>query len=733
MLDPEVRHGVLENGMEYFIKKNPQPKKRASFYLVQKVGAILEEDHQNGLAHMLEHLAFNGSQNFPNKEMQGFLERHGAEFGKSMNAYTALDETVYNISNVPISEKVLDSCVLILHDWSGKLTLSPEEIDAERNVVQEEWRTRNNANFRMDKIVSNLRYNNSKFARRDVIGDMNIIINFEHESLLDFYRKWYRPNLQAIVIVGDFNVDEMEQRVRKIASSLENPKQSPERTVYTIEDNKELLYGVATDIEAKNVSFEYAMKHPATSNAEKNEGYVFQQMKMNIIQQLLARRFKEELQIQGTTFTQAQAGYYPFLGGKDIFVVAGVLKEQGMHDGIKDVIAVVEKAKQTGFTPNELNLVMINFLKGYEYRNSIKEDINNDSHAEGLIASFLSNEPYLDTARMLELAEKFASTISLDEINKGLNSWFNHENAWFTIKGPKKESITYPTEKEVSTIIATVRSQTYEVSKEDTSAKTLLSEVPKSGEILAINSFEGFDKAKSIKLSNGATVWMFPTENSQNDVHYSAISKGGISLLEEQEIPSAKYLVSTVLQSGLGIHKQNQLLDILAGKALQIQPELGNYTEGFAGGSSQQDLETLLQLQYLYFTEPRFDQESFDVFKERIVSRLQSQEGNPGVVFNDSLSSVMSNYSKRRPLNSKELLETQVKLEDIESIYKERFGNISDFTFIFVGSVNDSLLLPLVRKYIGSIEGNSTKEQWKNDMVRLLRKISKSISSTQCL
>lgn len=206
---------------------------------------------------------------FQTKKCKVFLERHGAEFGKSMNAYTALDETVYNISNVPISEKVLDSCVLILHDWSGKLTLSPEEIDAERNVVQEEWRTRNNANFRMDKIVSNLRYNNSKFARRDVIGDMNIIINFEHESLLDFYRKWYRPNLQAIVIVGDFNVDEMEQRVRKIASSLENPKQSPERTVYTIEDNKELLYGVATDIEAKNVSFEYAMKHPATSNAEK--------------------------------------------------------------------------------------------------------------------------------------------------------------------------------------------------------------------------------------------------------------------------------------------------------------------------------------------------------------------------------------------------------------------------------------------------------------------------------
>lgn len=717
LLDPEIRNGILENGMEYFIKKNVKPEGRASFYLVQKVGAILEEDHQNGLAHMLEHLAFNGSRNFPEKGMQDFLERNGAEFGKSMNAYTGIDETVYNISNVPVNESILDSCVLILHDWSGSLTLSPKEIEAERLVIQEEWRTRNNADFRMDKALADIKYNHSKYAERDVIGDMDIILNFKHESLIEFYNRWYRPDLQAVIIVGDFDLDAMEERVKRTLSRLTSPENIPERPTFPMNDNTELNYGVATDPEARYISFEYAMKHPQIAEEEKNEDYILLKMKRSLIQQLLNRRFNEELQKPDATYTQAQAGYYPFVGNKDIFITAGVLKENTVKEGIKDVITVIEEAKNAGFTQEELNLAKINLLKAYEYRNSIEENITHDDHSKGLTSMFLSNEPYIETGRMYNLAKNLTDAITIKEINKCIPAWYNHKNAWFTIKGPRKSGLKYPSKEEVLQIIDQVKKKSYTINNRIKEKTVLLTKEPEKGAIVKEKAFKGFEGAKIYKLSNGASVWMFPTSNAKNDIHYSAISKGGISLLKEDQIPAAKHLVPVILQSGLAGHNQSQLIDLLAGKALQIKPELEYYTEGYGGGCSVDGLETLLQLQYLYFTEPRLTEEALAVYKEKAATRLNNQGSNPRVAFNDTVSRVMSNYSERRPLNTLKLLNEKIELEELEKIYKQRFINISDFTFIFVGSVNDSLIKPLIEKYISSIEGIAQKENWTDHKV----------------
>ncbi|MBR9854336.1 MAG: insulinase family protein [Algicola sp.] len=712
LLDSTIRHGVLENGMEYYIKKNVMPKERASFYLVQKVGAILEDDHQNGLAHVLEHLAFNGSKNFPGKGMQEFLERHGAEFGKSMNAYTAQDETVYNITDVPVNPVVLDSCVWILHDWSGNLSLLPKEIEAERNVIQEEWRAKNNAQFRMEETVSHIRYNNSKYAKRNVIGDMDIVLNFPHKSILDFYEDWYRPNLQAAIIVGDFDVDEMEQRVRTILSTLENPKNAKEREIYTVQDHKGLMYGVATDSEARFLSFEYTMRHNSVSNDKKDREYVVGNMKSALVTQMMNLRFKERVMLPGASFTQARAGYYSFIQDKDIFTMGGLLKEDNVQKGIKDVLVLVEEAKQAGFTQSELEVAKTNLLRGYEYRHNIRENISNDDHAKGMQSSYLYNEPYLSTGEQLLIAEESVSSVTLDDVNGYLSKWVTHNNAFFLLKGPEKEGLVYPTKEEVQQIIEEAVTATYTKKEEQDGNIALLAKEPVKGKIVSKKALDGFENGTEYTLSNGAVVWMVPTDNAKDDVHYSAISKGGMSLLDTEKIPSAKHLVPLVLQSGLGAHDQNQLTKVLAGKALKLEPSLGYYTEGYSGGCDLKDLETLLQLQYLYFTNPRFDQQAFEVYKDKSLSFLENQAKNPRSAFNDTIQQLMTNHSPRRPLNTLELLKSEVDYGDIQEIYKNRYGNVSDFAFVFVGSVTDTLIEPLIEKYIGGIQGSSDREDW---------------------
>ncbi|KAB7530228.1 hypothetical protein F8C76_01585 [Flagellimonas olearia] len=725
LLDSTIRHGILENGMEYYIKKNDMPKERASFYLVQKVGAILEEDHQNGLAHVLEHLAFNGSENFPGKGMQKFLERHGAEFGKSMNAYTAQDETVYNITDVPVNPAVLDSCVWILHDWSGNLLLLPEEIEAERNVIQEEWRAKNNAQFRMEETVSHIRHNNSKYAKRNVIGDMDIVLNFPHTSILDFYKDWYRPNLQAAIIVGDFDVDEMEQRVRTILSTLKNPKDEKEREVYTVQDHKGLMYGVATDSEASFLSFEYTMKHDAVSNNKKDREYIIGNMKSALVMQMMNRRFKERLMLPGASFTQARAGYYSFIQNKDIFTVGGLLKEDNIQKGIKDVLVLVEEAKQAGFTQSELEVAKTNLLRGYEYRHNISENISNDDHAKGMQSSYLYNEPYLSTGQLLLLAEESVPSVTLDEVNGQLSKWVTHNNAFFLLKGPEKKELVYPTKDEIQHIIEEAVTATYTKKEEQDGNITLLAKEPVKGKIVSKKILEGFENGIAYTLSNGAEVWMVPTDNAKDDVHYLAISKGGMSRLDTDKISSAKHLVPLVLQSGLGVHDQNQLTKVLAGKALKLEPDLGYYTEGYSGGCDLKDLETLLQMQYLYFTNPRFDLQAFEVYRDKTLSFLENQAKNPRSAFNDTIQQLMTDHSPRRPLNSHELLKNRVDFEDIQEVYKERYGNVSDFTFVFVGSVTDTLLEPLIEKYIGSITGNSARENWVDHGVSPPKKSTK--------
>lgn len=717
LLDPKVRHGQLENGMSYYIMHNEKPKDRASFYLVQNVGAILEEDSQNGLAHMLEHLAFNGSIHFPDKGVKDFLERNGVEFGKNINAYTAHDETVYNISNVPVHPMTMDSSVWILYDWSGSLTLAEKEIENERAVVREEWRTRNNANTRMRKSLAEVNFYQSKYAKRDVIGDMDVVMNCDPQVLKDFYAQWYRTDLQAAVIVGDFDVDQMEERVKTILSQLPAHPSPAKRDYYTIAPNKGMLFKATQDAEAQHVSFSYHFKHTAAPASVKNEFYLTQQIKANLVSRMMSERLQDLLQQPDIPYTRARVGFYNYVRTQDVFGINAYVKEDQVQAAIQLVLEEIEKARQAGFSQSELDIAKANTLKGYEYYQKTQDNIDNDKHADGIQAYFLTKEPYPGPDYLFSLAKQVMADVSLDELNTYLTAWMTKDNAVFTIQGPEKETIDYPSKQKVLDMIAAAKAKKFERNADEDTNLQLLSKKPASGTITKSSSVEGNEQAKLYMLSNGAKVLLYPTDHANSEIHYSAFSKGGQSALPVDQLATALQFDGLVATSGVGDHDPTQLRKVLTGKAVQLELNLNTFTEGFSGGSDASDFETLLQLQYLYFTQPRFDKELFNVYLQRASAYYENQDKNPNSVFQDSIRTILSNYSPRRPDANKESL-SQVNFANFSSIYRDRFSNVGDFTFVIVGDLNDSTVVPLIQKYIGGIPGKTDNESWTNHKVK---------------
>ncbi|WDF57864.1 insulinase family protein [Flavobacterium sp. KACC 22758] len=702
-LNKDVVTGKLKNGLTYYIMHNEEPKDRASFYFVQNVGAILEDDNQNGLAHFLEHMAFNGTEHFKGKGIIKMLEKNGVTFGKEINAYTAQDETVYNISTVPVTnEKLIDSTLWVLHDWSGSLSLTNQEIDAERGVIREEWRTRRTSDFRLKMQTDPVLYKGSKYSKRDVIGDLNIINNFKYPELRNYYKKWYRPDLQAVIIVGDIDVKVMEEKVKAIFSGIPLAKKAAVRTYAEIPKHDELYFGTASDKEASSttITLRYITDEPLVKDSTVTRKNVMNSFYTNI----LNNRFKELLLKNQSSSLNLSAYFSGISRLNNSYNITASVKKGKTLEAFEEAYTEAERLKRFGALKTELERTKKLFISSYDDFISNKDKVDNDSWADKLTDYFLKAKPFLSPEDDYKLIVGIIKSITLDELNAYAQTIQKPTNQVVLITGSDQDKNDFPTKEAVVSVMKKVENSTLEPYTKKENNAPLIDKELKPASIKKTFEVAGIKDAKGYILENDAKVIILPTTYSQDQIIFSAFSKGGKSLVKTEDLASAEIATTIARSSGLGNFDNIGLKEKLTGKVAQAAPFIGANTQGFQGSSNKADLETMLQLLYLSFEAPRFDPNIFNILKEQYKNRLETIKKDNGSAFKDSIDLANSNHNARTFLFNEKFLET-IDLKKAESIYRDRIKNAADFTFVFVGNIPDSAL-ELIQIYIGNIKSN---------------------------
>ncbi|RKR12027.1 zinc protease [Flavobacterium sp. 90] len=721
-LRKDVVHGTLSNGMQYFILHNEWPKERADFYFVQNVGAILEDDNQNGLAHFLEHMAFNGTEHFKGKGIINMLAKHGVTFGRDINAYTAHDETVYNLSNVPVKNPVLlDSCLYVLHDWSGFLSLKDAEIDAERGVIHEEWRTRRNADLRIGSQLEPVLYNGSKYGKRDVLGDMDLIEHFKYKQLRDYYKKWYLPNHQAVIVVGDIDPVKIEQQIKKIMGSIPMPSNPAERTYESIPDNDKLLYKLAVDKEAQqtSISLNFKKNKPAVQDIATFENSIAEQLAL----QMMNNRFREYTVNNETALLGAGLSLSGLTRLTTLFTLSVNPKNGRLLEAFQQAYTEYERAIQNGFTKEELDRVKENMRTSYENQLKNKDKIGNENWASQLQSYFLEASPVMSLEDEVAFVNATLAKLDVNQINTVFRALPTEKNQILTVSGPEKDNVTYPTEADYTTAIQKIKAQKLEPYTETVANADLVTDKLTVKPIAKKFEIKGIKEAKGYVLENGAKVIIYPTTLSQDQILFSAFSQGGTSLLSEKDLASSQIATVLAKNSGLGEFKVTDLQKQLSGKTVKVSPFIGEHYEGFSGSAVKKDLETLLELTYLYFKNPRFETQAYKRIIDYYSNALENVNENNNKIFGDTIALLDSNHSKRTFLLSKENL-AELKFDDASKIYKERFSNASDFTFVFVGNIAESDL-EILNKFIGNLAGNQTQEKFTDHKIGMAKGFAK--------
>ena len=713
-IDPNMRYGKLENGLTYFIRQNKLPENRADFYIAQKVGSMLEEDAQAGLAHFLEHMAFNGTTNFPNKEMLNYLEENGVKFGENVNAYTSFDETVYYLSNVPITrEGVLDSALLILHDWSGEIALEGDEIESERGVIREEWRTRGGAQSRLWEKMLPVMYKNSKYANRLPIGSIDVINNFEHQEIRDYYEKWYRPDLQGIIIVGDIDPDKVEEKVKALFSKIEMPEDAAEREYFPVPDNDETLVSIATDPEATSTSLMVFYKHDPIPDEIKlsQAGFVVNYIK-NVASSMINDRFQEITQKPNAPFNYAYAydGEYFVAKTKDAWTVVASSSDDKVTDALSAMIRETERMKKFGFTESEYERARENTLKDYENAYNNKDKQQNSVYSQEYVNSFTKNEPFPGIEYEYNMIKMVAPNIPVEAINQTVAQLIQDKNMVISLSGPEKEGLIYPSEQELLDVVEKVKTEEIEAYAEEVSDEPLIVSSPEAGQISKTEINETLE-ATVWTLSNGMKVVLKNTDFKDDQILMTASSVGGFSQYAEQDPINSKMMSNIMTLGGVGNFSVTNLRKVLAGKTASASPTVSLTTQGFSGSSSIKDFETMLQLVYLYFTSPRSDKDAFDSFIERTESQLKNIEAEPMVAFSDS---AMHALYGDNPIVSRTKLEDLKKIDynKIMKMYKQIFFNPGSFVFTFVGNIDEEAIKPAVLTYLASLKGEAKEGEF---------------------
>ena len=730
--DPNVRIGKLENGLTYYIRHNELPEDRADFYIAQKVGSILEEENQRGLAHFLEHMCFNGTTNFPGKALINYLETIGVRFGENLNAYTSIDETVYNIANVPvIRDGIVDSCLLILHDWANDLTLDPKEIDNERGVIHEEWRTGQGAMMRMYEQALPKAFEGSKYGHRLPIGTIEVIDNFPYQALRDYYEKWYRPDQQGIVVVGDVDVDNVEAKIKGIFSPIEMPDNAAERVYEKVPDNKEPIITIAKDKEQPSTMIYIWHKHPATPNEAKgNIGYLVQNYIFSMIAKMLNARLDELRQNANPPYIMAVTEDTDFLLAKTTQAFAGIAvsKEDGIPTAIAALVREIERARKFGFTASEYARAKADYLRALESAYNEREKVRNAQYVQEYIRHFIDNEPIPGIEMEYTLMNQLAPNIPVEAINSILPQLITDENIVINIFGPDKEGMVYPTEAEILDVLNKTKAEEITAYVDKVSDEPLMKETPKAGKI--VKTEEGAFGSTVLTLSNGVRVVVKNTDFKADEIRMSAFSPGGTSIFGTGEALQVKMLNSVAGLGGLGNFSNVDLEKVLAGKKASISASVNGLTERVNGSCSPKDFETLMQLVYLTFTAPRMDDAAFESFKQRTKASLANQEADPSIALVDTLNKEMYGNHPMAMRVKAEMID-QIDYNRIMEMYKDRFKEAGDFTFLFVGNINLEEAKPLIETYLGGLPTINRKENFKDIKLDIQKGARKNLFEKQ--
>ncbi len=731
-VDKNVRIGQLDNGLTYYIRHNKLPENRAEFYIAQKVGSILEEPQQRGLAHFLEHMAFNGTKNFPGDDkglgVIPWCETVGIKFGTNLNAYTSIDETVYNISNAPIDRAgVLDSCLLILHDWSNYILLKDDEIDKERGVIREEWRSRNSGMLRVYTDLLPTIYPGDKYADCMPIGSIDVINNFPYKDIRDYYHKWYRPDLQGIVIVGDIDVDAVEAKLKAVFADVQKPINPAERTYYPVADNKEPIVAIGTDKEVDDPSIEIYFKQDATPDSEKNNvGYLASQYMTSMISSMLDARLSELVQSANPPFTRASSDYSDFFVAKtkEAFSLSASSKADGIETALKTLLQETERARRFGFTESEYARARANYLQSLESAYNEREKTKHGSYVREYVQNFLNGEPIPGIEAEYAMMNQLAPNIPLQAMNMVMQQLVPDSNQVVIIAGPAKESLKYPTKEEVINLLKGMKDLDLQAYVDKVSDEPLMKEAPKGGKIISEKEGDIYGSTKLV-LSNGVTVYVKKTDFKADEIRMKGTSLGGKSIFPDKDALNFAVMDNVIAVGGLGNFSQVDLTKVLAGKKVSVNAGLGATTENVFGTCSPKDFETMMQLTYLTFTAPRKDTEAFESFKNRMKAQLESAQANPLSSINDSLQKAMYNNHPRVVMMKPEMVD-QIDYDRILEMYNDRFKDASDFTFYFVGNIDLETAKPLIAEYLGALPAINRKETFKDTKMSIRKGVYKN-------
>ncbi len=714
--DQNVRRGKLENGLTYYIRHNEKPAQRANFYIAQKVGSILEEETQRGLAHFLEHMAFNGLEHFPKKAMLDYMERNGVKFGTNVNAWTSFEQTVYMLNNVPTTNPgLVDTCMLVLHDWSSFISLEDDEIESERGVILEEMRQGQDAQMRIyDKILPEIYPNSPYGVPMPIIGTEEVVAHFDHQYLRDYYHKWYRPDLQGIIIIGDIDVNQIENRLKEMFADIPAPVDPAERVYFPVADNEKPIVSVATDVEETTYNIMVSYKHDIIPFEERDDvQYWIKGYLDDLIATMYNNRMRELTQKANPPFIYGYGYYGTFFisDTKDAWTSYAVaMDKDGIEKAVNALIAENKRMQQYGFTESEFERAKADLMKRIENQYDERDKQETDRYFRPILAHFLTNEPLMGIENEYMLLSQILPNLPVEAINQYAPELIREDNIVITLTAPEKEGEKLPTREELLAMFEKANKQEVEPYVETVSNEPLIATLPVKGEISSKKHDDTFD-ATILTLKNGVKVIYKPTTFKDDEILMTAYSFGGYSAMDQSDPYTLQELNELATLGGVGNFSAIDLPKVLAGKKASVHPQISALTEGMSGNCSARDLETMLQLTYLYFNSPRSDEEAFQSYITRTKSMVANIESDPNTAFRDNM--VFAMYDNH-PLAKRMKAEDYDKVDYAKALklYADRFKDANNFVFTFVGNINPETFEPLIEQYIGSLKTKKNDETW---------------------
>ncbi len=709
-LDPAVRIDTLASGVVYYLRKNDEPKHRAELRLAVNAGSALEDDDQKGLAHFVEHMLFNGTRRFQEHELIDFLERTGMRFGPDINAYTSFDETVYMLQIPTDSTEIVEKAFDVLEDWAAYATLSDQEIDNERGVIVEEWRRGRGAGGRIrDKILPVL-LADSHYKDRLPIGDTTIIKNAAYDTLRRFYRHWYRPDLMAVVAVGDFDVDRIEALIREHFDALPAPDAPRPVPSFDVPDHDETLYEIATDPEFPVTQVQVNFKQDA--EVVRTVGDYRGQLVSSLFNSLLNKRFAEIARRGNAPFLGASVSKGGFVRPAAFYSLGAQVQDDSLLVGLEALLTEAARVRQHGFTETELARQQRETLRAYERAFNERDNTDSGAYAREYVGNFLEAEPIPGIAYEYQLVEDLLPGITVEEVNARAAELLAERNRAVIVAMPEKEGLTPPTEADLAAVLARVQQKPIAPYVDDVSDAPLVPDIPAPAAVTAERAVAEVGVTE-ITLANGVRVVMKPTDFKQDEVRFTAFSPGGSSLVPDADYLAASTADALVTRSGVGAFDRTALQKKLAGKVASASPFIGEVEEGLRGSASPEDLETLFQLIYLYFTAPRADSSALEAFQNQQRAFLINRANTPFGPFQDSLIVALYGHDPRRQVPTVEQIDA-LDLQKAFAIYQDRFADAGDFTFIFVGNFAPDTLRALARTYLGTLPAAGRAETWRD-------------------